>query len=38
MLRANPDRMMYRYEIVDAVRHIRTDKQAYRAVQPRKEP
>jgi hypothetical protein len=30
MLRANPDRVGYRYEIVEAVRHILTDKQTRR--------
>ena len=28
MLRANPDRASYRYEIVEAVRHVLSEKQA----------
>jgi hypothetical protein len=31
MLRANPDRAGYRYEIVEAIRHVLADKQARRA-------
>jgi hypothetical protein len=31
MLRANPDRASYRYEIVEAIRHILSDKQSRRA-------
>jgi hypothetical protein len=31
MLRANPDRAGYRYEIVEAVRHTLSDMQARRA-------
>jgi hypothetical protein len=30
MLRANPERASYRYEIVEAVRHTLTEKQANR--------
>ena len=37
MLRANPDRAAYRYEIVEAVRHILSDKQARRAAPAQKE-
>jgi len=37
MLRANPDRAGYRYEIVEAVRHILSDKQARRAASVQKE-
>jgi hypothetical protein len=34
MLRANPERVGYRYEIVEAVRHILSEKSPQRA-QPR---
>ncbi len=37
MLRANPDRASYRYEIVEAVRHVLSEKQARRAVAGQKE-
>jgi hypothetical protein len=37
MLCANPDRTAYRYEIVEAIRHVLSDKPSRRAVQPRKE-
>ncbi|MGH7798933.1 MAG: hypothetical protein ACREQ2_29060 [Candidatus Binatia bacterium] len=37
MLRANPDRTSYRYEIVEAVRHILSEKQARRATAGQKE-
>jgi hypothetical protein len=37
MLRADSDRAGYRYEIVEAVRHILSDKQARRAVPVQKE-
>ena len=37
MLRANPDRVSYRYEIVEAVRHTLSEKQAGRAVPAQKE-
>ena len=30
LLRADPNRAMYRYEIVDAVRHVLSEKQAAR--------
>jgi hypothetical protein len=36
-LRANPDRASCRYEIVEAVRHVLSDKQARRDAQIRKE-
>jgi hypothetical protein len=36
-LRANPDRTGYRYEIVEAVRHTLTEKQANRAAPAHKE-
>jgi hypothetical protein len=36
-LRANPERAGFRYEIVEAVRHTLTDKQANRASDARKE-
>jgi hypothetical protein len=37
MLRANPDRAAYRYEIVEAVRHTLSEKQARRAAPAQKE-
>ena len=37
MLRANPDRVAYRYEIVEAVRHTLSEKQAGHAVPAQKE-
>lgn len=37
MLRANPDRKNYRYEIVEAVRHILSEKQARRPEPAQKE-
>jgi hypothetical protein len=37
MLRANPDRVSYRYEIVEAVRHTLSEKQAGRAAPAQKE-
>ena len=37
MLRANPDRVGYRYEIVEAVRHTLSEKQAGHAVPAQKE-
>jgi hypothetical protein len=37
MLRANPDRVGYRYEIIEAVRHALADKQARRAQTAPKE-
>ncbi len=37
MLRANPDRAGYSYEIVEAVRHTLTEKQASRAATVQKE-
>ena len=37
MLRADPDRVAYRYEIIEAVRHILSDKQARRNVPAQKE-
>jgi hypothetical protein len=37
MLRANPDRAGYRYEIIEAVRHILSDKQARRSIPAQKE-
>jgi hypothetical protein len=37
MLRANPDRVSYRYEIVEAVRHTLSEKQAGHAVPAQKE-
>jgi hypothetical protein len=37
MLRANPDRTSYRYEIVEAVRHILSEKQVTRATAGQKE-
>lgn len=33
LLRADPGRAMYRYEIIQAVRHGLSDKQAHRAAQ-----
>lgn len=36
-LRANPDRSGYRYEIVEAVRHTLTEKQATRSAPAHKE-
>jgi hypothetical protein len=30
LLRANPDRAAYRYEIVEAVRHILSEQQSHR--------
>lgn len=36
-LRANPDRSGYRYEIVEAVRHTLTEKQATRNAPAHKE-
>ncbi|HUF41534.1 MAG TPA: hypothetical protein VMR20_06230 [Verrucomicrobiae bacterium] len=36
-LRANPDRAAYRYEIVEAVRHTLSEKQARRAAPAQKE-
>ena len=37
MLRANPDRVSYRYEIIEAVRHTLSEKQAGHAVPAQKE-
>jgi hypothetical protein len=37
MLRANPDRTGYRYEIVEAARHSLTEKQANRTTLAQKE-
>jgi hypothetical protein len=37
MLRANPDRTGYRYEIVEAVRHTLTEKRANRGATAQKE-
>jgi hypothetical protein len=37
MLRADPDRAAYRYEIVEAVRHTLSEKKASRALPDRKE-
>jgi hypothetical protein len=37
MLRADPDRATYRYEIVEAVRHILSEKQASRSAAAQKE-
>jgi hypothetical protein len=37
MLRADPARAAYRYEIIEAVRHTLSDKQARRAVPAQKE-
>jgi len=37
MLRANPDRAGYRYEIVEAVRHTLSGKQTGRAAEAQKE-
>lgn len=37
MLRANPERTGYRYEIVEALRHTLTEKQANRAATALKE-
>lgn len=37
MLRANSDRAAYRYEIVEAVRHTLSEKQARRAAPAQKE-
>jgi hypothetical protein len=37
MLRANPDRAGYRYEVVEAVRHTLTEKQTGRAASAHKE-
>jgi hypothetical protein len=37
MLRADPARAAYRYEIVDAVRHTLSDKQARRTAPAQKE-
>jgi hypothetical protein len=31
LLRADPDRAMFRYEVVEAVRHVLSDKQPARA-------
>jgi hypothetical protein len=36
MLRANPDRAGYRYEIIEAVRHVLFEKQARRAIPAQK--
>lgn len=32
LLRADPDRAMYRYEIIEAARHVLSDKEAARVV------
>jgi hypothetical protein len=37
MLRADPDRAAYRYEIVEAVRHTLSEKQARRTAPAQKE-
>lgn len=37
MLQANPDRAAYRYEIVEAVRHILSDKESGRHTPSSKE-
>jgi hypothetical protein len=37
MLRANPDRTSHRYEIVEAVRHILSEKQVIQATAGQKE-
>jgi hypothetical protein len=37
LLRANPDRAAYRYEIVEAVRHILAQAEFRQGVSPRKE-
>lgn len=37
MLRADPARVAYRYEIVEAVRHTLSEKEASRALPDRKE-
>ena len=37
MLRADPARASYRYEIVEAVRHILSEKQSSRAAAAQKE-
>lgn len=37
MLRADPDRAAYRYEIIEAVRHTLSDKQARRLAPAGKE-
>ena len=37
MLRANPDRAGYRYEIIEAVRHTLSDAQARRAASAQKD-
>lgn len=37
MLRADPARAVYRYEIVEAIRHTLSDKQARRATPAQKE-
>jgi hypothetical protein len=37
MLRANPERAGFRYEILDAVRHTLTEKQASRTANVQKE-
>lgn len=37
LLRANPDRASHRYEIVEAVRHILSEKQANRTAATQRE-
>jgi len=37
LLRADPDRTSYRYEIVEAVRHILSEKQSSRAAAAQKD-
>lgn len=37
MLRANPDRAMHRYEIVEAVRHILSEKESRQNTSSSKE-
>jgi hypothetical protein len=37
MLRADPDRAAYRYEIVEAIRHTLSEKQSRRAAPTQKE-